>query len=193
MTSKDPRTNPRSTNAWQDIAPRGRPTLLDWLRAWREVVRDPDKQIPSLPMPPEGLPIPEGLDLHCPGCDYNLTGLREWRCPECGERFSPHRAYTRRLMRSPEFFLRYRYSPRELRSVLWSLLMFLGGSLPLLWADRTFAIVIGLFVLGFFVVIALPNMLLLRWQAGLSWPRFFFWTSLLFFLAVMAVMGLPWL
>jgi len=25
--------------------------------------------------------------LHCPQCDYNLTGLTENRCPECGNRF----------------------------------------------------------------------------------------------------------
>lgn len=26
--------------------------------------------------------------LYCPKCGYNLTGLAEERCPECGERFS---------------------------------------------------------------------------------------------------------
>jgi hypothetical protein len=25
--------------------------------------------------------------LHCPNCDYNLTGLTENRCPECGSEF----------------------------------------------------------------------------------------------------------
>lgn len=27
--------------------------------------------------------------LHCPSCDYNLTGLPENRCPECGKEFDP--------------------------------------------------------------------------------------------------------
>ena len=27
--------------------------------------------------------------LHCPQCDYNLTGLTENRCPECGLGFDP--------------------------------------------------------------------------------------------------------
>src|SRR4051812_46042283 len=28
-----------------------------------------------------------GQDLACPLCDYNLRGLQEPRCPECGHRF----------------------------------------------------------------------------------------------------------
>ena len=27
--------------------------------------------------------------LHCPQCDYNLTGIRSWVCPECGAAFDP--------------------------------------------------------------------------------------------------------
>ena len=40
-------------------------------------------------------------------------------------------------------------------------------------------------------MIFLPNMLLFRWQADVSWPRFFFWASLLLLLAVIAFVGLP--
>ena len=38
-------------------------------------------------MLPEGEPIPPGMDLHCTQCGYNLTGLTDRRCPECGNRF----------------------------------------------------------------------------------------------------------
>ncbi len=36
---------------------------------------------------------------HCHKCGYNLTGLPENRCPECGERFSPSEVFGRREFR----------------------------------------------------------------------------------------------
>jgi hypothetical protein len=162
-----------------------RPGFRDWLRAWREVMRDPDKRIPEPGIPGEGVPIPEHLDLHCPECGYNLTGLKEWRCPECGERFSPRRAYTLRMLRQPEYFLRYRYDPRELRMAFWALVLFVVGVIR-----ATLAGPFGLFVGGaalavLFGVIVLPNLILHRMQTGLSWPRFFFWMSLFWFVGSM--------
>src|SRR4029078_9994514 len=41
--------------------------------------------------------------LHCPSCGYNLTGLPEDRCPECGVEFNPlelREAISRRANRS---------------------------------------------------------------------------------------------
>ncbi|MFQ5423652.1 MAG: hypothetical protein ACE5F9_06685 [Phycisphaerae bacterium] len=35
---------------------------------------------------------PVGFDLRCPGCGYNLRGLIERRCPECGRAFTIRRA-----------------------------------------------------------------------------------------------------
>lgn len=35
----------------------------------------------------------EKLVLLCPHCGYNLTGLVQWRCPECGNDFSPDRVH----------------------------------------------------------------------------------------------------
>lgn len=166
-----------------------RPTLMDWLRAWREVMRDPDKEIPEPGIPAEGVPIPEHLDLHCPECDYNLTGLTQWRCPECGERFSPRRAYTVKMLKTPEFFLRYRYDPRELRMAFWGLLLFLAGIVKACFAGTFGLIVGGGILLLFFGIVVVPNMILVRLQTNLSWPRFFFWMSLLWFVGSM---GLLW-
>ena len=36
---------------------------------------------------PETLPVPD-LGVCCPGCGYNLAGLPEHRCPECGRQFT---------------------------------------------------------------------------------------------------------
>lgn len=40
-------------------------------------------------MPRDDEPIPATLNLRCIECGYELTGLVERRCPECGERFDP--------------------------------------------------------------------------------------------------------
>ena len=36
----------------------------------------------------ERLQASAGKALFCPKCNYNMTGLYEARCPECGERFT---------------------------------------------------------------------------------------------------------
>ncbi len=41
--------------------------------------------------PPAGEPIFADLDIPCPHCEYNLRGLIEPRCPECGEIFDPYK------------------------------------------------------------------------------------------------------
>ncbi len=151
-------------------------------------MRDPDKEIPEPGIPGEGVPIPESLGLACPECGYNLTGLTQWRCPECGERFSPRRAYTLRMLKEPEYFLRYRYDPRELRLAFLGLLLFLAGCIKACFAGPVGLFVGGGILLLFFAVIVLPNMIAMRMQSGLSWPRFFFWMSLLWFCGSMALL-----
>jgi predicted MFS family arabinose efflux permease len=36
-----------------------------------------------------------GIDMACPNCGYNLTGLREARCPECGSQFTLDELFAR--------------------------------------------------------------------------------------------------
>jgi predicted MFS family arabinose efflux permease len=36
-----------------------------------------------------------GIELACPNCGYNLTGLREARCPECGSTFTLDELFAR--------------------------------------------------------------------------------------------------
>src|SRR6185503_2909506 len=55
----------------------------------RGIERPPTAVAADLPAVP-GEEAPESLssrDLHCPLCEYNLRGLTEPRCPECGYRF----------------------------------------------------------------------------------------------------------
>jgi hypothetical protein len=44
-------------------------------------------------MPGEGEPIPADLNLRCACCGYELTGLIDRRCPECGESFDPRETW----------------------------------------------------------------------------------------------------
>lgn len=157
--------------------------LLAWLRAWRDVARDPHRTIPDVDVPPEGLPLPENLDLRCPECGYNLTGLREWRCPECGERFSPHRAHTLGMLKRPEYFLRYRFGPAEIRSVFGAVLLFaagvglilIGGPIAMQHGAVMFASFVGVWIL--------PNVVLRLTQTGWPWPHFLLFLSVLWLLA----------
>ena len=39
--------------------------------------------------------------LHCPQCGYNLTGLAQNRCPECGREFDPEVEAARSASQQP--------------------------------------------------------------------------------------------
>lgn len=49
---------------------------------------------PSDPVRSAALDSGHGITLFCPHCDYNLTGLPENRCPECGRVFDPEQLRT---------------------------------------------------------------------------------------------------
>ena len=61
--------------------------------------------------------------LHCPKCDYNLTGLTENRCPECGEPFDPeelsHLALARKPIRGSRLIL----------LLIWPAFVFAGATI----------------------------------------------------------------
>ncbi|MBN1341692.1 MAG: hypothetical protein JXQ73_03380 [Phycisphaerae bacterium] len=37
---------------------------------------------------PSPAPADDDVEIHCPNCKYNLTGLTKGRCPECGQAFN---------------------------------------------------------------------------------------------------------
>jgi hypothetical protein len=62
-------------------------------------------------------------DLHCPLCEYNLRGLIEPRCPECGHRFNWAALQDERLRRHPWLF--EHHPERNVWS--WSKTFWMGG------------------------------------------------------------------
>jgi hypothetical protein len=165
--------------------------LGDWIRAWKIVIRDPEKPIPDAGIPAEGQPIPFEIDIHCQHCGRGLGGVTEWVCPGCNEPFNPIRLYTIRMMQEPEYFLRYRLDPDEIRKGFYAGVLFLlgfvltiiatiialnrgntTGWLPIGTAWRLWS--------GFLALAILPT-LLLHFALDFSWAR------IAFFFAV------PWL
>jgi hypothetical protein len=59
------------------------------------------------PMPDEGRPIPEYLNLRCTRCGYDLTGLVSRTCPECGTDFDPLETWQANVRGTWEFHFAY--------------------------------------------------------------------------------------
>jgi hypothetical protein len=91
-----------------------------------------------------------GPILYCPHCDYNLTGLPNHRCPECGEEFDPEELKSGRRAREASRGLRRTHVIATFLSPLFfSLFIFL------MFGDRWFntirippIFVIGLLLTG---------------------------------------------
>lgn len=80
-----------------------------------------------MPLPP----VPS-RPLHlCPYCDYNLTGLTTYRCPECGEPFTISEARQRAMELSPDFrYLRWSARLGRFGGVFGFLLLVAAAVLP---------------------------------------------------------------
>lgn len=199
MCARQRRSNYDAYGNYDDVRPT-RATLGDWVRAWRSVMRDPDKPIPEPGLGPEGDPIPEDLDLRCPSCSYDISGLTEWRCPECGEPFNPRRAYTLRMLRQPEYFLRYRLAPEDIRKTFWALVLLIGGiALTVVAAVLSARVATGpigaipvsygITGLSAFLFLSLPTLILMHFMMDIPWPRILFYLSVPWFLLCVALLA----
>jgi len=82
------------------------------------------------------------ITLFCPECGYNLTGLPENRCPECGGEFDPQRL-AQEIRDAPEpITLR-----RALLHLLWPPALFLVAGLAGLISQEARAFVLAVVVL----------------------------------------------
>lgn len=172
----------------------------DWIQAWKTVMRDPDKQIPDSGIPPEGQPIPDHLDLQCPECKRKLGGLTEWVCPSCGEPFNPIRAYTIRMMQEPEYFLRYRLDPADIRKTLWALILVVLGFLLAFVAtlvaihrgrgSQQLPISTVWSAMSLFIFLSVPLTALLHFGIDIALPRILFFFSVPWFLMCLGVLVL---
>lgn len=65
------------------------------------------------------------VPLYCPTCGYNLTGLPENRCPECGTRFDPRilrseqQARATAALGTPEIMVRLLVPPSFFLLMTW--------------------------------------------------------------------------
>lgn len=177
-----------------------RHSLGEWIQAWKLVMRDPDKPIPDAGIPSEGQPIPPDLNLECPECKYKLAGLTEWICPSCGEPFNPIRAHTLRMMQQPEYFLRYRLDPAEIRRTLWALILVAGGFALALVATlvavvrgqggQQWPISTAWYAMSLFVFLSVPIATLLYFGMEIALPRILFFFSLPWFLMCLLLLVL---
>ncbi|MBN1490165.1 MAG: hypothetical protein JXA69_09625 [Phycisphaerae bacterium] len=60
------------------------------------------------PMPWDGAPVPEYLNLRCVHCGYLLTGLKARVCPECGKAFDPLETWQANVRGTWEFHFTYK-------------------------------------------------------------------------------------
>ena len=72
--------------------------------------------------------------LHCPHCAYDLSGVTELRCPECGERFNPDYLYSADY----EYGLQWT-GRRKLALVLGALAIVAGGIALLVQAGGAYS------------------------------------------------------
>jgi DNA-directed RNA polymerase subunit RPC12/RpoP len=183
----------------ETLPSRPRVSLWAWYQAWREIVRSPDKTIPEPDLPPEGDPIPAELGLRCPECGHSISGLREWICPECGEHFSPRRAYTLRMLQEPEYFLRYRFSPRDIRTIMLTVLMLVLGTILAIVAGAQYLVSLSVvstisapITLGVKTLIAVdaaavPFLIIFKFLTEVPWFRVAFFYSLIWFLTAVVI------
>ncbi len=139
---------------------------------------------PAVPEPP----IPESPLHLCPTCDYNLTGLKSRRCPECGEHFTLPEARNHAVANTPAMRRLYRAAALERHSGWVGLLLVLAAmALPGFvagWASGPFSWQAGASTTTMIVFAAL--LMLGAWIVKAYWDPP--WSQILFAMGFISIL-----
>lgn len=143
------------------------------IEATRRIEREPaDTPVPMTDAGPDWARITE--EINCPLCDYNLRGLQQGRCPECGYYFDWLELIDLRRRRHP--FLFEHHPGKTIRSLLKTLA---AGLLPRrFWRNLNAAQeihtkrLLGYWAITTFITIALTLATLWAWEFTEQAPQF---------------------
>ena len=96
------------------------------------------------------------------------------------------------MLREPEYFLRYRLAPSDIRRSFWAIALLVTGTILLsiskaiLWRNiggiRWAALLVGAYGMGWIFGLTIPALIVVKYTLDIPWPRILFYVSMVWFL-----------